>query len=125
MTGLLLARTFYEDVASCALQEAFPSLFHRMAIGLAGEGSECFGFDDALSRDHDWGTALCIWLDRDDYLHYGDEVQALYDALPKTICGISPPEERNESQGRRGCLCLQDWYTSYTARETGTESVEE
>ena len=81
MKGLELSRLCYEQSGRPALEAQFPELFPRMAVGLAGEGSECFGFDDAFSRDHDWGPGFCLWLNRPDYLAFGPRVQELYDAL--------------------------------------------
>ena len=55
MSGLELSRAYYEAHGRELLEQRFPQLFGRMTIGLAGEGSECFGFDDLYSEDHDFG----------------------------------------------------------------------
>jgi hypothetical protein len=55
MKGLELSRQYFTDVAEPLLKRDFPALYPRLAAGLAGNGSECFGYDDEISRDHDWG----------------------------------------------------------------------
>ena len=50
MKGLELSRKYVEGIYLPFLKEEFPELLERMAIGLVGEGSECFGFDDEISR---------------------------------------------------------------------------
>ena len=66
MTGLELSRAYWEQVAAPELQAAFPALFPRVAAGLVGNGSECFGYDDELSRDHDWGVDFFLWVLEED-----------------------------------------------------------
>ena len=58
MQGLELAKRYYEEVGRPMLEREFPELLPRLAAGLVGEGSECLGFDDAISQDHDFGAGL-------------------------------------------------------------------
>ena len=99
-----------------ALEGSVPELAARLAVGLAGEGSECFGFDDVLSRDHDWGPAFCIWMEEDDFRAHGKTVHAVYDRLPRVLDGPL-------SGGRVGCLCIQQWFTRYTGLPEGPETL--
>ena len=124
MTGLEAARRQYEQVGRPALETQFAGLLPRMAIGLAGEGSECFGFDDALSRDHDWGAGFCIWLDEADFRSYGAQVQALYDSLPAAE-GLALRSAGQYGAGRVGCLCTASWYRRYTGCPAGPQTLEQ
>lgn len=63
-TGMELAREFYEQAGRPMLQQKYPEYVGRIAAGLVGEGSECLGFDDAFSVDHDFGPGFCLWLTR-------------------------------------------------------------
>ena len=125
MKGLELSRLYYEQIGRPALEEHIPELLPQMAMGLAGEGSECFGFDDELSRDHDWGAGFCVWLDRPDYREFGAQVQALYDILPGEWAEHPARRETPEGRGRVGVLCVQDWYARYTGAPEGPRTLDE
>jgi len=66
MKGLEISRDYFNNVAKPRLEEDFPDLFPRLAAGLVGNGSECFGFDDEISQDHDWGVDFFIWVSEQD-----------------------------------------------------------
>ena len=82
MQGLELAKRYYEKVGRPMLERDFPELLPRLAAGLVGEGSECLGFDDAISQDHDFGAGFCLWFSAEDYNQYGNALQDAYDRLP-------------------------------------------
>lgn len=123
MNGLELARYYYETAGKQALERQVPDLVPRLAIGLAGEGSECFGLDDELSRDHDWGPAFCIWMTEEDFVKHGVQVQAVYRGLPDAVAGFSVRKSGIMSSGRVGCLCIEDWYRRYTGYAHGPETL--
>ena len=62
MKGLEISKKFYEEYGKPMLEEGFPELMGLIAVGLVGSGSECFGFDDEVSRDHEFEHGFCIFL---------------------------------------------------------------
>jgi hypothetical protein len=83
MKGLEEARRFYKDFGAAMLHERFPDFEERIAVGLVGRGSECFGFDDEVSRDHDFEQGFCLWLTDADDILIGAELAQAYQALPR------------------------------------------
>ena len=65
MKGLELSERFYRDHGEPMLRE-FPELLPLISAGLVGGGSECLGFDDELSRDHDFEAGFCIFIPDED-----------------------------------------------------------
>ena len=48
--GLELSKKYFEEIYLPVIKSEFPEVFEKMAAGLAGEGSECFGFHDEISQ---------------------------------------------------------------------------
>lgn len=111
MQGLELAEKYYEAYGRAMIAEQFPQIADQTAAGLAGPGSECLGFDDEISMDHDYGPSFCIWLPREAYAQYGKQMQAAYEALPQEFMGFSGRVCEETGQGRVGVLCLEDFYS--------------
>jgi hypothetical protein len=86
MSGGEFARRFHADVVAPLLARAMPGLGY--AAGRLGSGSDVLGFDDGMSRDHDWGCRLTLLVDEADR-----------DAVPQ-ITGLLERELPGSYQGR-------------------------
>jgi hypothetical protein len=53
-----ISRAFFAEVVRPILRQEFPEETERGAFGLFGYGSEAYGLDDDLSRDHHWGVRI-------------------------------------------------------------------
>ncbi len=114
MFGLQISERFYRFYGREMIRKYFPGYEERIAAGLVGEGSDCFGFDDEISRDHDWGPAFCIWLNREDFLNVGEEMQKRYDDMPEYFAGI-PVRKGNRYRNKRyGIFEINEFYRAIT-----------
>ncbi len=95
MAGIELARAYYEEFGRPMLAE-FPA--ERIAVGLAGHGSECFGFDDEISRDHDFSVGFALWLTEEDDRAFGFRLGRAYERLLKE----HPPRDFGAKESRFG-----------------------
>jgi hypothetical protein len=114
MQGLELAEKFYQAHGAPMLIDRFGDRAERIAVGMVGPGSECFGFDDAISRDHDWGPGFCLWLTAQDYQAFGQELQTAYLSLPSRFAGFGPRRASPGEEHRTGVRIIEDFYRSYT-----------
>lgn len=97
--GLKLARAYWNEYGKPLIAERYPEYQGRIAAGLVGHGSECYGFDDELSHDHDFGPGFCLWLTDEDYAAIGERLQADYESLPDTFMGFGPKSQTARAQG--------------------------
>ncbi len=121
MQGLKLSRLFYEDVAAPILRQKLRDHWQSLAFGLVGEGSECFGFDDTLSRDHDFGAGFCIWAPQEQIPTLTEAVQEALKALPRTFMSFPVRMHNSADQlaiqrtGQRlGLFSVEAFYARFT-----------
>lgn len=58
--GIALSRSYFEELVAPLLKRHLPDV--RYAAARVGPGSDVLGLDDALSRDHDWGLRLQLFV---------------------------------------------------------------
>ena len=119
VSGMELCRAYYETYGRAMIHEKFPEYEGRIAVGLAGEGSDCFGYDDETSRDHDWGPSFMMWVSDQVYEEIGEQLQAAYEELPQTFLGYTYQASR-QGAGRRGVQTVRSFY----GRLLGMEHLE-
>lgn len=107
--GLMLCQAYYEAYGKPMLEEKFPAYLDRIAVGLVGEGSDCFGYDDEISRDHDWGPGFCMWITEEVAREIGGKLQEAYEQLPSSFRGYQRAAA-TQSKGRRGVQTINGFY---------------
>ncbi len=127
MKGLELSRRYYETYGRPMLHEKFPEYEPLLAIGLAGSGSECLGFDDDISEDHDFGPGFCIWLPGEDLLDRRTAflMERAYASLPAEFEGYRRPAAAPVGGARTGVIRMEDFFMEKTGSPTGSLSLQQ
>lgn len=112
MTGMKLAEQYYREYGREIFSREFPESFDRMAFGLVGEGSECFGFDDDISKDHDYGTDFCVFVPEEIFKSHGSRMQQVYDEMPDYPGGDGKCESAR-AFNRRGVISTERFYSRF------------
>lgn len=115
MKGLELAREYYQACRPI-LYELTPETMAQACAGLCGEGSECFGCDDAISQDHDFSAAFCLWLPETILAARQEEIRRAFASLPRTFQNISA-DFGPAGFSRRGPLGIVKFYQFFTGLE--------
>ena len=125
MRGLDIARAYYETYGAPMLAEQFPELLPHVAVGLFGSGSECFGFDDDVSRDHDFEPGFMILLPGEDMVDRRAAflLERAYSKLPKEFMGLSRGLMAPVGGARRGVLRTAELFAEKTGSPDGVLTV--
>lgn len=119
LKGLTISRDYYEKFGKAVFDKLKDEIEKEVldnkaafdfTIAKVGEGSDCFGFDDALSRDHDFGPGFGVFVTREQYEKYGTRLEQAYDSMPETFRGFTKPEPLKDML-RNGVIILEDFYS--------------
>ena len=126
MNGLELSRGYYEEYGRPMLEEQFPALLPLLAVGLVGSGSERFGFDDDISRDHDFDPGFCIFLPDEATVSRRDAflLERAYAKLPKEYGGVRRQPVSPVGGSRSGVMRMADFYLQAVGSPDGRLSTE-
>lgn len=116
MRGLELSKAFFERFGLPMLRNEFAEYADRIAAGLVGHGSECFGYDDDISADHDFEPGFCLWITEEDDSIFGFRLMRAYSRLPKEFEGISIKKRSLLGSDGKGVHTIPDFYKIYTGR---------
>lgn len=124
MKGLELSRAYFEAYGRPMLERDFAQVIDRVAVGLVGHGSECFGYDDEVSKDHDFAPSFSLWLTDEDEKLFGFKLFRAYQSLPKSYGSVSLQAESLQGNAGRGVQTISSFYRYYTGCDGAPETLE-
>ncbi len=125
MKGIELAREFYKAEGEPMLRRDFPELLPLLAVGLIGSGSECFGFDDEISKDHDFEPAFCIFIPESIDEKTAFALSRAYQKLPSEFKGFKRSAVNPVGGSRHGVIRTGEFFAAKCGRSDGVLSYEE
>ncbi len=125
MKGLELSERFYEEYGKPMLSEQFSNVLSHLAVGLFGSGSECGGFDDEVSTDHDFEPGFCIFLPGEDVIDRRTAflLERAYAKLPKEYMGYTRSAIAPVGGARHGVLRTAEFFQNIVGTPDGILTV--
>ena len=121
MNGLELSEAFFEEYGREVL-EGFSELWSYLAVGLTGSGSECFGYDDEASRDHDFEPGFCIFLPNEEIVDRKSAfaLERTYAKLPREYRGFRRSLMQPVGGARRGVIRTEEFFQEHAGTPDGS-----
>ena len=119
MKGIEISRRFFSE-CGLPLLDKFPDVRGLVAAGLTGSGSECYGYDDQISRDHDFEPGFCLFLPDEDLVDRRTAflLERAYAQLPKTFLGLERSRMNPVGGNRHGVFRLSEYLENAVGNET-------
>ena len=119
MKGLELSEKFYYEYGEKMIKEGFADIEKYLAVGLVGSGSECFGYDDDISQDHDFEPGFCIFIPGEDIIDSRTEfaLERAYAKLPKEYMGYKRSPLNPVGGNRHGVIRTDKFFEMKTGNK--------
>lgn len=116
MKGLELSEKFYYEYGEKMIKENFAGIEKYLAFGLVGSGSECFGYDDEISQDHDFEPGFCIFIPDESIIDSRTEflLERAYAKLPKEFMGYKRSPLNPVGGNRHGVIRIEKFFEAKT-----------
>lgn len=113
MKGIELARAYWEAYGIPMIREQFPEYEEIIAAALTGSGSECYGFDDEVSRDHDFEPGFCLFIPGEEIVdrRTAFRLERAYAKLPAEFEGFRRQKLNPVGGQRHGVFRIDEYFT--------------
>ena len=127
MNGLEISRGYYEEFGKPMLENEFADILPFLAAGFIGSGSEHYGYDDEISRDHDFEPGFCIFLPNEDIVdrRRSFQLERAYAKLPKEYAGIKRQNISPVGGNRNGVIRTDEFYLKAVGSANGKLTTEQ
>lgn len=127
MKGIDLSEAFYRAHGAPMLHDLFPEIEELVAVALAGSGSECLGYDDSFSRDHDFEPGFCLFLPGEDVVDRKTAfaLERAYAKLPEEFMGFKRSKISPVGGNRHGVIRMSDFFADKTGMPNGELSLKD
>lgn len=123
MKGLELAKKYYETYGKEMIHNYFPDFESKIAVGLCGSGSECFGFDDEISQDHDFEPGFCMFVGDEIDEKNQFELMKAYNNLPRSFEGYERKIVTPAGGNRHGVIKIKNFFEAKTGTMDGELTI--
>lgn len=125
MKGIEISKAYFEEYGRPMLEKDFSDILPYLCVGMVGSGSDCYGFDDEISRDHDFEPGFCIFIPNEDVVDRRKEflLERAYAKLPKEFMGLKRSLVSPVGGRRNGVIRTDEFYTNKIGSADGKLSV--
>ena len=126
MKGLELSEKYYNEFGAKMIKEEFAEFEGLIAAGLFGSGSDCYGYDDEVSTDHDFEPGFCLLIPGEDKIDGRTEfkLERAYAKLPKEFLGYKRGFVDAVGGSRYGVKRIAEFFTEKVGSPDGELSVD-